>query len=328
MTKMFSSFMKFLVAEIYIIPLVTTGIFYNVYLSISIPLLSTGIVKQMPNPAFVLFPAFLIQLYVIQRIKAKFLITANAGQMVWKVREGKVMEVSRKYVWKFDEEVEIYKFFPVLQGNEIVISGTIPYTVSETQLLIPYTVVLLFKYGKNRYQELFDVFKGFARDESLNIESVVKGFVEHHAEARLVQVGDEERRDIKRVLEEVLAVPDKFKDMVCFGESKLQYKNPDQGLILTFTPGQQSTPKNSDQPMGGAPGHEEGQKAEAPSSGRLSDMNGSDQPTGEPEDLEADQKIEAPDAGQLSAPDASDPSMEEPRDQEDDPKTEDPDRGN
>jgi hypothetical protein len=240
MGKIISSFIKFLVAEIFIVPVVVTGVLYNIYLSISIPLLATGIVKSMPNPLFVLIPVFLILLFVIHRIKAKFLFSANPGEMVWRVRDGKVVEVSRRYVWKFDDEMEFYAVFPIIQGNKMVISGTIPYTVSNTQLIIPYSVILPFKNGRNRYQEIFEVFKGAASNGRINIETAVRGFVEHHAESRLFQVGDEARKDVKRVLEEVLAVPDIFKKMVCFGESKLQYKNPDQGLILGFTPGQLS----------------------------------------------------------------------------------------
>jgi hypothetical protein len=250
MAKMVSSFMKFLTAEIYIVPLVVTGVFYNVYLSLSIPLLSTGIVKQMPNPIFVMLPAFVILLYVIHRIKTKFLLSANPGEMVWKVRNGKVVEVSRKYVWRFDDESEFYGVFPIIEGSKIVVSGTIPYTVAETQLIIPYRVTLPFKHGANRYQEIFEVFKQTADDGKINIEAVVRGFVEHHAESRLFHLGNDERRDIKRVLEEVLAVPDRFKEMVCFSECRLQYKNPDQGLILEFTPGLESGSPGFDQPEG------------------------------------------------------------------------------
>jgi hypothetical protein len=241
MAKVISACIKFLVAEIYIVPLLVTAVFYNIYLSISIPLLATGIVKSMTNPLFVLVPAFLILLYVLHRIKAKFLFSAKSGEMVWRVRDGKVVEVSRRYVWKFDDDTEYYAVFPIIHGNQIVISGTIPYTVSKTQLIIPYCVILPFKYSKNRYQEIFEVFKGTARNGKINIETAIKGFVEHHAESRLFQVGIEERSDVKKVLEEVLAVPDIFKKMVCFGESKLLYKNPDQGLTLEFTPGQWSS---------------------------------------------------------------------------------------
>jgi hypothetical protein len=250
MAKMVSSFMKFLTAEIYIVPLVVTGVFYNVYLSLSIPLLSTGIVKQMPNPIFVMLPAFIILLYVIHRVKTKFLLSANPGEMVWKIRNGKVVEVSRKYVWRFDDESEFYGVFPIIEGSKLVVSGTIPYTVAETQLIIPYRVTLPFKHSSNRYQEIFDVFKQTADDGKINIEAVVRGFVEHHAESRLFHLGHEERRDIKRVLEEELAVPDKFKEMVCFSECKLQYKNPDQGLILEFTPGLESGSSGFDLPKG------------------------------------------------------------------------------